>query len=101
MSEQHNDEKLQDLIYRGQMARDLLDNPIYKESWESTERDLLEAIVLTPQRDKAGREELVTMVKLLRKVRSGWEGAILTGKNASLTLQGRKTWKERMTEWSL
>lgn len=99
MSDQHTDDKLQDLIYRGQQARELLDNPIYKESWESTEKDLLEAIVMSPQRDKAGREELYTIVRLLRKVRSGFEGAILTGQSASETLLYRKTMKQRVAEW--
>lgn len=97
------DYELVNQMQRGQKADEVLNNPIYEESWTVVEQQFFQAIKDSPQRDVEGRESLALAIKLLAKVRMHVESVVTTGKQATLALRDRKTWRERLnslTEWT-
>ena len=67
------------LIQRGERARQLLDEPLIAESLKRLETDIFEAWARAGIRDKEGQHELHLMVQTARKFRALLEQVMVTG----------------------
>lgn len=79
---------------RGRLAQDVLDNPVYAESYGMIEQEIMAK--WRDSRDSAEREELHRLLRMLGKARSVLEGAMRTGKLAAAELERKKTLAERL-----
>lgn len=76
---------------RGEQAAQVLDNPIYQESWQSVRNGIIAAWETAPIRDKEGHNELKLMLKLLTDVQRNIETVMQTGKMAQIQIE-REGW---------
>ncbi len=84
-------------VERGARARQILENPLFREAWTEVERSLLEKIVAVPVPDKGGQEhELKLMVLVLRMVRTRIEKWAQTGSLAERELSNWEKAKQRI-----
>lgn len=84
----------QDLIIRGERAKQILEDPMFKEAQEKLERDIFEAWASTGIRDKEGQHELLLMLQTARKFNALFRSIIATGemeKNAIKTPALKRT----------
>lgn len=83
---------------RGQFARDLLDNPVYKDTWTAYESRILEQLKACNPRDAEGLQKAVMLLQIMAKFREAVEQTIETGKMATIQLE-RLSIKQRVQEW--
>lgn len=76
-------------ISRGEEAARLLANPLYVESFDAVEQELMEQWKNSPARDEAGREKLWLSLKLLHRTRAQLEQVMQTGHVARETLASK------------
>lgn len=84
-----NDTQLDQLEHEalvGEEARQLIENRLFKAAWDSAEADVLSQMQEVSYRDTEMHSRLVTALKILKTVRSTIEGAVETGKNATIVL---------------
>jgi hypothetical protein len=79
---------------RGAQAREVLDNPIYRESFASIEQEIIG--LWRAARDTQDREQLHQLLGLLEKVQTALESTLRTGEVATAELQRRQTRAEQM-----
>lgn len=68
-----------ELIHRGERAKQLLADPLIADSLKRLETDIFEAWAKTGIRDKEGQHELLLMVQTARKFRNIFEQIVMTG----------------------
>ena len=78
---------------RGAEAREVLDNPIYAEAYDSVRGEIL--ALWEASRDAADREQLHTMLGLLTKTRTAIESVMRTGEVATAEIKRKKSLAER------
>ena len=66
-------------MQRGERARQLLEEPLIKDSLAKLEQDVFEAWSRSAIRDKEGQHELLLMVQTVRKFRGLLEAVVMTG----------------------
>lgn len=76
---------------RGQDAKQLLQNPVLKEAFESTERQILEQMKQVKPSDERMHTRLIDAYKLLHTIRGHIEKRIQTGQLAELQLEKEST----------
>lgn len=76
---------------RGELAADVLDNPLYREAFDSVRAGIIHAWETAPIRDKEGQGELKLMLKLLTDVQRNIETVMQTGKMAQIQIE-REGW---------
>lgn len=76
-----------DEIARGDLANSVLENPIYKESWDAVRSGIIQAWENAPIRDKDGQNELKLMLKVMNDVRKYVEQTMQTGKMAKIQME--------------
>jgi hypothetical protein len=69
----------EELILRAERAKQLLAEPLIKESLDRLEKDISEAWARTGIRDKEGQHELLLMMQTARKFRALFEQIVITG----------------------
>jgi hypothetical protein len=74
-------------IFRGEQAHNILENVIYKESWEKVRESIITAWETSPIRDKEGQHELKLMLKCLKDVQNYMENVVTTGKMAKIQVE--------------
>lgn len=74
---------------RGERARELLDNPLWAESFGVIEQELIEQWKKSPARDAEGREKLWLTLRLLHQLRGRLESVVDTGKAAQASILAR------------
>lgn len=79
--------ELEQEVSRGNLAKAVLDNPIYQEAFSQLREQILQEWVDSPIRDQEGREKLWTSLKLLEKTKANLEQVMETGKLARLQIQ--------------
>lgn len=79
-------DQLQREAARGQQAQDLLDNDLYKESWNSVESAIIQKWKDCGIREKDSQLELKQMFHVLSEVRRYVQVIAETGKMAQLQL---------------
>lgn len=78
---------LQSDVERGARAKQLLEDPLISEAFESVRNAIHERWEVTPLRDTQGAHELHLMLKLLGDVRTVFETAVDDGKMAAEELK--------------
>lgn len=78
--------KLEEELQRGQMAEYLLSHPLFVESFDLIEKEVMEEWKNSPSRDADGREKLWTMMKLLQRLKANIQTVAETGKLAEMSL---------------
>lgn len=73
----------EEAVRRGERARQLMDDPLLKESLDSIEREILDQWEACPVRDIEGRELLWRYFKTAKKFRGILEGTMQNGKIAA------------------
>lgn len=94
---------LDERLYLGDRARELIENEAFIAAFEATEKEVIEQWKNSPARDEAGREKLWQYLSMLRKVKANLQTTLETGKLAKLELQHHRTMAERargMFSWS-
>lgn len=77
-------ERIELEVRRGELARQVLDNEIYKEAWASLHAGIHQAWESSPIRDKEGQHELRLMLKLLNDLHKRMDDVMQTGKMAKI-----------------
>ena len=68
-----------ELIIRGERAKQLLAEPLIAESLKRLETDIFEAWARTGIRDKEGQHELLLLMQTTKKFRAIFEQIVITG----------------------
>lgn len=79
---------------RGRMASEVLDNPVYAESYALVEQELTKKWLAS--RDAHEREQLHQLAKALKACRTVLESTMRSGKVASKELERRRSLPERV-----
>jgi hypothetical protein len=74
-------------ISRGEDAKRILDDPLFKEAWDSVEKALVASLRTVPLTDAALEREIVRSIQLLYRVRGYVEDVLSTGKMAAFEEQ--------------
>jgi hypothetical protein len=87
-------------IYQGDRAREVLENEAFQGAFADIESEILEQWKNSPARDAEGRERLWTFLMLLRKVKATLHTTLDSGKLAMVQLQhDQKIAELRVPEW--
>lgn len=86
---------LENRLYEGARAREILDNEVFSEAFDAIEREVIETWKNSPPRAEADRERLWQYLTLLTKVRTHISNTMETGKLAELELNHKRTLAER------
>lgn len=73
----------EDAIRRGERAQSLLEDPLFRDTWETLEAEILHQWRDSPVRDTEGRERLFMAIRLLERLRGLFEAHVANGKLAS------------------
>lgn len=85
-------------IYDGDRAREVLENEAFAAVFNDIEAELLNAWKSSPQRDAEGRERLFMAMTMLGKVKACLQTRLETGTLARLDLEHKRSITERMKE---
>lgn len=83
-----------DEAQRGQLAQQVLDNPVYSDAYATLEAELTRK--WRESRDRDEREHVHQMLRMLDKTRSVIEGVMRSGKLAESEIARKKTLAERV-----
>lgn len=78
-------------LERAQQAKQLLDNPVYREALESVRSAIVSAWSNAPIRDVEGQHELKLMLKLLTDLENNITRVVNDGKIAQIEIERQKT----------
>ncbi len=85
---------LEQRLFLGDRAREVLENEAFIAAFEATEKEVIEQWTSSPARDAEGREKLWQYLMLLRKVKANLQSTLETGKLAQLELQHQQKMEE-------
>lgn len=86
-------------LIRGEQARQVVENAIYAEAWQSVRDGIIYAWESAPIRDKEGHNELKLMLKLLTDVRRNIETTMQTGKMAKIQIERESVFKRTVNRF--
>lgn len=92
------DTRLQNRVYDGNRAREVLENEAFEGAFTAIEQELVEAWKTSPARDEAGRQKIWEYLTLLKKVKTHLESTLQDGKVAELDLNHRRTVAQRVRD---
>lgn len=82
-------------LQKAELARQVLETPIVKETLDFMERECMEFWLACPVRDTEGREALWRMAVTTRKFRDLLRGTMESGKIAAAQIAEKKSLAER------
>ena len=83
-----SDDKARDIINRGDRARQLLDDDVFREACAKLEVDLIEGWKARPVEDQFGRERLWHGVNMLNKIVETLRAYATTGRHERGRIEG-------------
>jgi hypothetical protein len=86
-------------IDRERLAREVAENPVFREAIDGLRDQLRAEWEQSPARDTEGRERLWLAVNLLSKIESHLSTVMQTGKMARLQLSQEQSKSERLKAW--
>jgi hypothetical protein len=86
---------LEQNIYNGNRAREVLDNEQFTAAFEAIEQELITAWKQSPQRDTDGREKIHQYLSLLTKVKAHLTSTLESGKLAELEVRHKQSLYEK------
>lgn len=81
---------LNDEYLNGQYAKEVLNNPAYKEAWERIREGLINAMNQSPMGDEKTHTKLVMALQITNKIQKQLETTMETGKLAEIQLNEKK-----------
>ena len=82
-------------IYDGNRAREILDNEVFQQVFADIEQELYKAWTESPARDAEGREKIHQYLAMLRKVKSHLQTTLETGRLADLEMEHKRSLLDR------
>lgn len=92
-----SEERLDDEIRRAESARQVIDHPLYRESFDTLRTELVQQWETSPAADTEGREKLWLMLKLLERTQAHLMSLMETGK---LAAREKQLLRDRLNPWS-
>lgn len=89
---------LEERLYNGDRAKEVLENEQFIAAFESIEQEIIDQWKTAPARDAEGREKLWTYLHLLQKVRTCMTNTLETGKLAKLELEHQRSLRQRVRD---
>lgn len=86
-------------LRRGELARQVTENEVYIEAWNSVRDGIIQAWESAPIRDKEGQAELKLMLKLLTDVRRNVETVMNTGKLARVQIERESMFRKTVNRF--
>ena len=86
---------LQQRVYNGDRARELIENEIFQQVFIDIEEDLIGVWKKSPQRDVEARERIHLALSMLGKIKACLQATLETGTLARLDLQYQQTLMDR------
>ena len=86
---------LEQRIYDGNRAREILENEVFSQVLIDMEQELIQAWTNSPARDEAGREKIYQYLMTLNKFKDKVKATLETGKLAELDLNHKRNLMER------
>jgi hypothetical protein len=90
-----SDDKARDIINRGDRARSLLEDDVFREACAKLEADLIKEWKARPVADQFGRERLWTGVNMLNKIVETLEHYATTGRHERRRIEELATGQPR------
>ena len=90
---------LEERLYLGDRAREVIENEAFIAAFEATEKEVVDQWMQSPARDQDGREKLWQYLSMLRKVKANLQTTLETGKLAQLELQHKRTMADKARGW--
>ena len=90
---------LEQQLHRGSRAKEVLENEIYIEAFETIEKALIDKWKNSPARDQAGRESIYLMQTMLQKVQMCLRTTMETGMLAQQELRHKQTLRDQAAAW--
>lgn len=87
---------LEQRIYSGDRAQEVLENEAFIAAFEAIEQEVIEQWKNSPARDEEGREKLWQYRMLLQKVRTHIQSTLETGKLARIELMHKNGLMQRV-----
>lgn len=91
--------ELAERMARAVKAREIMDNPIYLESFNLMKEEVIDQWQKSPVRDVEGREKLWLMLSIMEKFQSNLHRVIETGKLAQYEMGRERTADEQRLEY--
>lgn len=85
-----------DEAQRGQLAQQVLDNPVYAQSYGLIESELVRK--WKESRDPVEREQLHQLLRMLEKARNVIESTMRSGKVAAAEIERKRSLLDRLTK---
>lgn len=82
---------LEQRIYDGDQARQVLDNEAFAAAFADIKQELTDQWAQSPARDHEGREKLYQLLKLTDKLEATLRSSLETGKLAKLELEHQRS----------
>ena len=89
------------VLDRANKARQLLESPMYIESFNMVHKAIIDRIEACPLADTATAEDLRKCLRLLRNVRDNLDLAMKQGKLVSFNLENERVKEERIKKFHL
>ena len=86
-------------IYNGNRAKEILENEVFQSVFDDIEREIFEAWKSAPQRDEDGQRRLHQYQTMLTKVKMHLTSTFETGKLAELDLRHKQSLFDKAKEW--
>jgi hypothetical protein len=90
---------LEQRLYNGDRAREVLENEEFIAAFGAIEQELIEAWKTSPARDPEGREKLWAYLHLLAKLKTQLTRTLETGKLAKLDLEHQRGLRQKVKDW--
>ena len=90
---------LEQRLYLGDRAKEILENEAFVAAFEATEKEVIDQWTNSPARDADGREKLWQYLMMLRKVKANLQQTLETGKLAQLELKHLQSLKDKARGW--
>lgn len=90
---------IEEELRRGELARQLLNNELYAESFEMVKQAIVAKWVASSVTDREGHHELKLMLKAIDNVQHHIKTAVDTGKLAEIQLDTERRMDKMKTVW--
>jgi hypothetical protein len=90
---------LEERMYRGDKAREIIENDVYRDAFEQIRQELINAWEISPARDAEGREKIYLMLGLLGKVERALTATMEDGKIAKHELNHHESLLEKAKQF--
>lgn len=86
---------IENRINRGSRAKEVLENEVYQETFDTLEQEIMTQWAESPARDQEGREKLFLMLGLTKRLKGILQSTMETGKLAEVELIHQQSLAEK------